>query len=281
MVAGATWEPQPMGRAALLWGGAALVAILGHGGAVWYALQQPELESAPASPPPAVMIEMAPEVVAPVNDTTEHSRDLLDVEEVEAPETLTQPEMPTMVEDQLTPETDFTPMEPLPEMEQVALPPTVIPEAVVPPPPRRPERPPPVEAERTAETARPPAPQQEQRAARSETAAPAPTAAAPRSGAGTTGSVSPARWQSRLMAHLERRKRYPSSSRSRREEGIAYVQFVIDEAGNVLSAQLVRSSGYSALDAAGLSLVQRASPVPAPPPGVSRSITAPINFNIR
>lgn len=270
-----------MGRAALLWGGAALVAILGHGGAVWYALQRPEVASLPASPPPAVMIEMAPAAVAPVNDATEHARELLNVEEVAAPVALNPPDQPTMVEDQLTPETDFAPMEPLPEMEQVALPPTVVPEAVVPPPPRRPERPPPVEAERTAETARPPAPQREQRAASSEAAAPAPTAAAPRSGAGMTGSVSPEQWQLRVAAHLNRRKSYPRSSQRRREEGVAYIQFSIDGSGNVLSAGLVRSSGYSELDAAAVKLVQRASPVPAPPPGTPRSITAPITYDLR
>ena len=96
-----------------------------------------------------------------------------------------------------------------------------------------------------------------------------------------TGAVSPARWQSRLMAHLERRKRYPSGARSRREQGTAYVRFTIDERGNVLSASLARSSGSAELDAEVLSLVRRASPVPAPPPGVNRTITAPVQFRLR
>ncbi|MGV6873853.1 energy transducer TonB family protein, partial [Pseudochelatococcus sp. B33] len=95
------------------------------------------------------------------------------------------------------------------------------------------------------------------------------------------GSVSPARWQSRLMAHLERRKRYPSGARSRGEQGTAYVRFRIDDSGNVLSASLARSSGYPELDAEVVELVSRASPVPAPPPEANRTITAPVRFTSR
>ncbi|MGV6876436.1 TonB family protein, partial [Pseudochelatococcus sp. B33] len=95
------------------------------------------------------------------------------------------------------------------------------------------------------------------------------------------GSVSPARWQSRLMAHLERRKRYPAGARSRGEQGTAYVRFRIDDNGNVLSASLARSSGYPELDAEVVELVRRASPVPAPPPEANRTITAPVRFTSR
>ncbi|WP_245304242.1 TonB family protein, partial [Hoeflea olei] len=96
-----------------------------------------------------------------------------------------------------------------------------------------------------------------------------------------TGAQSPARWQSRLMTHLERRKRYPSGARGRREQGTVQIRFTIDERGNVLSASLARSSGFPELDAEVLSLVRRASPVPAPPPGVNRTIIAPVEFSIK
>jgi protein TonB len=49
----------------------------------------------------------------------------------------------------------------------------------------------------------------------------------------------------------------------------------------VRSAQLVRSSGHDELDQAVLALVQRASPVPAPPPGAPREIVAPVRFDVR
>jgi protein TonB len=119
-------------------------------------------------------------------------------------------------------------------------------------------------------------------AVRAATEAPAAeTAAAPRTSSGRRGGMSPARWQSRLMAHLERLKRYPAGARARREEGTAYVRFSIDANGNVRSAQLARSSGHAELDAAVLALVRRASPVPAPPPGAPQDITAPVRFTIR
>jgi periplasmic protein TonB len=104
-------------------------------------------------------------------------------------------------------------------------------------------------------------------------------AAAAANGAGR--SVSPAKWQSRLMSHLERRKRYPSAARSNREEGTVYVRFRIDDSGNVLSVSLSRSSGYPTLDSAVLDMVRAASPVPAPPEGVNKTITAPVRFNLR
>jgi protein TonB len=94
-------------------------------------------------------------------------------------------------------------------------------------------------------------------------------------------SLSPANWQSQLMAHLERRKRYPSGARSRGERGTVYVRFTIDGSGNVLSASLARTSGFAELDQEVLALVRRASPVPAPPPGANRTITAPVRFSTR
>lgn len=93
--------------------------------------------------------------------------------------------------------------------------------------------------------------------------------------------MSPARWQSRLMSHLERRKRYPSSAKRARKQGVVQVRFTIDGSGNVGSVALTRSSGVSELDNEVLSLVRRASPVPAPPPGVSRTIVVPIKFSLR
>lgn len=64
------------------------------------------------------------------------------------------------------------------------------------------------------------------------------------------------RWQTRLMAHLERRKRYPAAARGRREEGTAQVRFRIDLAGNVLAADLVQSSGFAALNDEAIGLVR-------------------------
>ncbi|WP_415012690.1 energy transducer TonB family protein [Amaricoccus sp.] len=43
----------------------------------------------------------------------------------------------------------------------------------------------------------------------------------------------------------------------------------------------MRSSGFADLDAEVMALMTRASPVPAPPPGANRTITVPINFNLK
>lgn len=124
-------------------------------------------------------------------------------------------------------------------------------------------------------------PSKQQTRAQSQVAQAAPRAAAPQAASGSGSSVSPARWQSRLMAHLERRKKYPSAARRARQEGVAQVRFSIDANGNVGSVALSRSSGVAELDAEVVSLVRRASPVPAPPPGVNRTIVVPIQFSLR
>lgn len=162
-------------------------------------------------------------------------------------------------------------------------------EEVVPLPTPRPEPPrrevrkePPKKQEQTPPKKRKqPAPSQQQTKAQVQVAEAAPRAAAPQASSGSGASVSPARWQSRLMAHLERRKRYPAEARRAGREGTAQVRFLIDANGNVASVSLMRSSGVAELDAEVVALVHRASPVPAPPPGVSRTIVVPIRFSLR
>ncbi len=101
----------------------------------------------------------------------------------------------------------------------------------------------------------------------------APVARAAQSSRGVS-SVSPATWQARLQGHLERHKRAPAGGGA----GVVGLAFGIDGAGNVTSARIVRSSGNAALDQAALAMVRRASPVPAPPPGVQRKIVVPVRF---
>lgn len=279
--AGGPWQPRPVGRTALLWTGAAVVAVAAHGAAAWWALHRPEASGLPPSPPEAVMIEFAPEAVAPQSDMMELAPDLQDIDEVDAPDTLDQPDEPTMVEDQPTPAPEIAPLTPPPDLAPAPVPPTVIPEVALPPPPRQVEKPPPVKAEKKADVAKPPAPKKEQRQAKSLDAAPASKAAAPESGSGSVGKAQQAAWSAKLSAHLNRRKRYPSASRARREEGVVSVRFTVDGSGNVLSSSLVKSSGFAALDDEALTLLKRASPVPMPPGGQGRTVTVPIRFDMK
>lgn len=91
-------------------------------------------------------------------------------------------------------------------------------------------------------------------------------------------------WQSRLLAHLERHKRYPAEARARRLQGVAHVRFTMDRQGRVLSAALEHSSGHAALDREALALLQRAQPLPAPSaetPGERITMTVPVDFFTR
>lgn len=145
----------------------------------------------------------------------------------------------------------------------------------------------------------PPAePTAERTAPREAVPQPAPVAAAPPTasdgasdggaavsgGPSTAPRIDPARWQGKVMAWLNRHKRYPAAARANREEGTAEVTFDIDPAGRVLGARISRSSGSATLDRAAVEMVTRASPVPAPPAEIARpalSLTVPVDFRIR
>jgi periplasmic protein TonB len=91
-------------------------------------------------------------------------------------------------------------------------------------------------------------------------------------------------WESRLVAHIERFKRYPLEARERDEQGIVQVAFTIDRDGWVRSSQIVQSSGFADLDQEALAMLARAQPMPRPPdriPTRELSFQAPIKFVIR
>lgn len=298
----------------LLWTSAALCVAAVHAGAVALLLREPEMVAEDAAPPAAIMIELAPEPVAEVTEEEQIVPDQVDAEEIKTashepvpepveeppPEPVLQPvpEPPVeeVVEQVPEPMVEPPPLppEPLPEpaeeidpveqMVMAQLENVAVPIPVMRPPPPKPVEEKPKKAPEKKKVEKPKAPpppaSEAARKAKVETAQADRTAAKATSSGGGR-NVSPAKWQSRLMSHLERRKRYPSEARSNREEGTVYVRFRIDDSGNVLSVSLSRSSGHSSLDQAVLDMVRRASPVPAPPPGVSKTITAPVRFNIR
>lgn len=109
-------------------------------------------------------------------------------------------------------------------------------------------------------------------------------AAAPSPGASSHNPNALPNWKSELVARLERVKRYPAEAQSRGEQGVAQLAFSVDRGGGVHNARIVRSSGSSALDSATLALVERAAPLPPPPPevaGAQIAISVPIRYNIR
>jgi len=91
------------------------------------------------------------------------------------------------------------------------------------------------------------------------------------------------RWQNQISAALERNKRYPSQSQSRREQGVAQVFFSLDRHGNVIESRVVRSAGFALLDEEALAMLRRAQPFPKPPPemGEHVDLTVPVRFNLK
>ncbi|MCF8470879.1 MAG: energy transducer TonB [Parvibaculum sp.] len=254
-----------------LWGGAAMVVLAVHIAGVAWLLRDPFMAPAENAPPVAIMIEFADAAQAVKTEKNEISPDQTSAEQREAVEEVKTADKPP-VEDPVEEERVT-----LPDKVEVPLPILRI------PPPRQKKivkkeepRKKPVRQPQPLKAASRPAAEAQAQVRQSDR-----DAARQNVSSFSSSSMAAVNWQSRLMAHLERRKRYPSTSRSRGEQGTAYVRFHIDDAGNVLSASLTRSSGFSALDREVLALVHRASPVPAPPSGVSKIIVAPVRFSVR
>lgn len=129
--------------------------------------------------------------------------------------------------------------------------------------------------------ARPPEPPRQQaRVAAPETTAPQSSLAprAPRTSSGQVG------WQSLVLGHLDRNKRYPREAQFARQQGVPYIRFVMNRDGRVLSSTLERSSGFRSLDAEAVALPRRAQPLPKPPDDVAGErieLVVPIEFFIR
>jgi protein TonB len=88
----------------------------------------------------------------------------------------------------------------------------------------------------------------------------------------------------RLLAWLERHKRYPFKARSKRREGTALVWFQMDRNGQVRGCRLEGTSGSEMLDEAAVAMVERASPMPPFPKEMtdqSLELVVPVEFYIR
>jgi protein TonB len=88
-------------------------------------------------------------------------------------------------------------------------------------------------------------------------------------------------WQKELLAHLDKHKKYPADRNQQAAQIV--ITMSLDRMGRVLSASVSKSSGDESFDAAALAMVQRASPVPAPPPLVADeglSFALPVVFRV-
>ncbi|MBK1659219.1 energy transducer TonB family protein, partial [Paracraurococcus ruber] len=99
-----------------------------------------------------------------------------------------------------------------------------------------------------------------------------------------THAAPPPSYVAQLFAALERHKTYPPDARYRRAQGVAMLHFRMRRDGTVTAWRLDRSAGDPALDAAVLAMIQRASPLPAPPAdlaGEALELTVPVRFALR
>jgi len=115
--------------------------------------------------------------------------------------------------------------------------------------------------------------------AAAETAMPPPADLPP-----STPSAAEALWEEDVLARLASEKRYPMQARRAGEQDTVMVRFVVDRAGHLLSATVIKSRGIATLDAEALALIRRAAPLPAPPPEVSGDmieLVAPVHFILR
>ncbi|OFS87475.1 hypothetical protein HMPREF3144_03680 [Oligella sp. HMSC05A10] len=97
---------------------------------------------------------------------------------------------------------------------------------------------------------------------------------------------SDANWKARVLGYLARNQGYPSSALVNNQEGIVKVKIIINAQGYVQSVTVQKSSGHAILDQHAVNMIQRKSPLPAPPIDIlggksMLTLNIPLNFNIK
>jgi periplasmic protein TonB len=99
-----------------------------------------------------------------------------------------------------------------------------------------------------------------------ENAPDADKARAPNIGIGKDKQQLTTKWGRKISAFIELHKRYPEN---KTKETKVKVSLVLNRRGNVLSVDVLESSGDTAFDEAAVSMVRRSDPVPEPPAGLT------------
>ncbi|WP_332361620.1 MULTISPECIES: energy transducer TonB family protein [Asaia] len=244
-------------------GYSAATVVLVAGLALGLVAMVPSSSPPPYSPPPAaIAIDLAPEpasVPAPPQERPPGPPQMA------TPEPLA-PEKPPEVMAPPSP----TPLPPVPVPQKIKVVP--VHRKVAPSPPMPKHLPPPIPTQSTADTAPPPS-----------EAPPSTVSATNAKGAPSSREASQAKesWQGKLLARLERFKRYPPQAQAEHQEGTPMLRFTMDRKGHVLAASIVRPTGYTLLDEETLALVRRAEPLPEPPDtieGATLTLTVPVEF---
>lgn len=197
---------------------------------------------------------------------------MIELEPLPAPAPVPTPPPPPRVE----PEPD-----PLPKLAEAPKP-TI---AIAPKPKPKPKPPKPKPPEPKAEQK-----PQEQESVKETVSAPTTAApsdakpAAPQQSMASAPSQAKETWQSKLMAHLARFKKYPEDARRRNFEGVNRLRFTVDGEGKVTAYSITGKSGSASLDRATLEMIRRAQPLPPPPPELLTNgvleVTAPFVYSL-
>jgi TonB family protein len=102
---------------------------------------------------------------------------------------------------------------------------------------------------------------------------------APNPGIGKDKLKLTANWGRKISAYFELHKKYPQNQKS--GAGTVKVALVVNRRGNVVSANVIKSSGDIAFDDAAISMIHRSDPLPLPPPALTDdtySFSLDVNF---
>ncbi len=236
-----------------LWIGSALAALLAHAGVAAALMLHLDWHQGTMVPPPAAMtVELVELPAAPPIPITHIAPGPKRVESKTAPQPQTIQSKPKF--------------ELLPDVKTVTRPDIAVPK---PEPEQDLSKSPPVPAT-TAPTTAPSRPNKDLQA---------PTVGV----ASNVPSTAEQAWEAKVLAQLERNKRYPGEAQRQHLEDTVYLHFTMNRKGRVLTDKIERSSGYGLLDAEVLALIQRASPLPPPKKvtGDPLELVAPVEFFIR
>lgn len=242
----------PAGKNVCRYAGGLAVVLGVHAAVIIIALNWPAPKPMEL-PPAAMMVELPPLPEPPAPPP---------------PPKVAQPQPPVPVEEP-----------PLPKLAEAPAPKIAVPKPVKPkvkPQPKPEEKKPEPPKEVPQEVAKTAPTESEKQAA--------PKPQAPQPPAPPADSQAKRTWQSDLLQHLAKYKKYPYLAKVRRNEGTVVLEFTLDSDGKLLGASLAMSSGSSLLDEAALTQVRNASPMPKPPAemlsGGTVKLKAPFNFNL-
>lgn len=263
----ATWDMlEPSWRRWRRWTGAGVLVLALHVGGAAAALWTWPEETVDSEPEGAMLLELAPMAVATRAELLNLalgplSEDSVATPPVEEVKEMRPEELPPVEEAPLAPKPEVElekvkPVEEVEEKEEKKPQDQVVAQAA-----SQAAAPPPIEAETVGEKA-----------------------VAPHQGTSRRPNQAEITWQKALHLHLSKHKRYPAQARSRRVEGVVTIGFSIDHSGAVISRRIVKGSGSPLLDEEALEMLERASPLPAPPGDAQSgplSLSLPVQFNIR